>query len=224
MTSRETMLAKIRSARSLHGGAPTDSPSLAAAQAAWHSIPRGYEQAGTMTPEAKKQLFIDRLLDYDAVVLQCTEDTLAGTLLAALQDYGVTRLAVPLGVSCVSPTTLTHAGLTLVSGDQVSVGDLDAVDAVLTESALGIAETGTIVLQSVPGQGPRSWSLVPDRHLCVVRAASVLTTVPEAIERLQETAHLPTTFISGPSATADIEMTRIKGVHGPRTLIVLLVN
>jgi L-lactate dehydrogenase complex protein LldG len=101
---------------------------------------------------------------------------------------------------------------------------LDAVDGVMTASTLAIAETGTIVLQGVAGQGRRAVSLVPDYHLCVVDAASVVETVPEAMARLQGTAGLATTFISGPSATADIEMTRIKGVHGPRFLDVLLVS
>ena len=102
--------------------------------------------------------------------------------------------------------------------------ELDRFTAVLTASTLAIAETGTLVLQNLPGQGRRAATLVPDVHLCVVHEADVVATVPEAMRRLQATADLPTTFISGPSATADIEMTRIKGVHGPRFLHVLLVR
>ena len=97
-------------------------------------------------------------------------------------------------------------------------------DGVMTASTLAIAETGTIVLQNVAGQGRRAVTLVPDYHLCVVELEDVVETVPEAMARLQTTAALATTFISGPSATADIEMTRIKGVHGPRFLDVILVE
>jgi L-lactate dehydrogenase complex protein LldG len=91
-------------------------------------------------------------------------------------------------------------------------------------STIAIAETGTVVLQSVVGQGRRAVTLVPDYHLCVVRVEDVVETVPEAFERLQATAGVATTFVSGPSATADIEMTRIKGVHGPRFLDIILVT
>ena len=100
--------------------------------------------------------------------------------------------------------------------------DLDGFDGVVTASTVAIAETGTIVLQRVPGQGRRAPTLAPDYHLCVVRTADVVETVPEAMARLEPTASLATTFVSGPSATADIEMTRIKGVHGPRFLDVIL--
>jgi L-lactate dehydrogenase complex protein LldG len=106
----------------------------------------------------------------------------------------------------------------------MSAAELNAVDGVVTESTLAIAETGTIVLQNAAGQGRRAVSLVPDYHLCLVDVASVVETVPEAMDKLAATAALATTFISGPSATADIEMTRIKGVHGPRFLDVILVG
>lgn len=102
--------------------------------------------------------------------------------------------------------------------------DLDRFDGVVTGATLAIAETGTLVLQSVAGQGPRAATLVPDYHLCIVRSRDVVETVPEAIRHLESTSTLPTTFVSGPSATADIEMTRIKGVHGPRFLDVVLVD
>jgi len=95
---------------------------------------------------------------------------------------------------------------------------------VMTGATLAIAETGTVVLQSVAGQGRRAVTLVPDYHLCLVRVDDVVETMPEAMERLQAMATLATTFVSGPSATADIEMTRIKGVHGPRFLDVILIQ
>jgi L-lactate dehydrogenase complex protein LldG len=98
------------------------------------------------------------------------------------------------------------------------------VDGVMTGATLAIAETGTVVLQNAAGQGRRVVTLVPDYHLCVVRVKDVVETVPEAFGRLEATAELATTFVSGPSATADIEMTRIKGVHGPRFLDVILAG
>jgi L-lactate dehydrogenase complex protein LldG len=101
--------------------------------------------------------------------------------------------------------------------------ELNAFEGVLTLAMLAIAETGTVVLQNTAGQGRRAATLVPDYHCCIVQEADVVETVPEAMARLQATATLATTFVSGPSATADIEMTRIKGVHGPRFLDVILV-
>jgi L-lactate dehydrogenase complex protein LldG len=114
-------------------------------------------------------------------------------------------------------------GVEFVVDEGLSAEVLDGVDGVLTGATVAIAETGTVVLQNVAGQGRRVVTLVPDYHLCVVKVEDVVETVPEAMDRLQRSAVLATTFISGPSATADIEMTRIKGVHGPRSLDVILV-
>ena len=108
--------------------------------------------------------------------------------------------------------------------DGIAATELDGFDGVLTASSIGIAETGTVVLQNVAGQGRRAATLVPDYHLCLVRVEDVVETVPEAMDRLRATSRLATTFVSGPSATADIEMTRIKGVHGPRSLDVILIT
>jgi L-lactate dehydrogenase complex protein LldG len=115
-------------------------------------------------------------------------------------------------------------GVEFVVDEDLAATELDVVDGVMTGATLAIAETGTVVLQNVAGQGRRAVTLVPDYHLCVVRMEDVVATVPEAMERLQATADVATTFVSGPSATADIEMTRIKGVHGPRFLDVILVD
>jgi L-lactate dehydrogenase complex protein LldG len=101
--------------------------------------------------------------------------------------------------------------------------ELDHFEGVVTGCTVAISQTGTLILQTVPGQGRRAPTLVPDYHLCVVMADDVVETVPEAMDRLQPTASLATTFVSGPSATADIEMTRIKGVHGPRFLDVVVI-
>ena len=114
-------------------------------------------------------------------------------------------------------------GFDFVVDQHFSATELDTFAGVLTRATVAIAETGTLVLQNKPGQGRRAPTLIPDYHLCIVREADVVETVPEAIALLQATAALATTFVSGPSATADIEMTRIKGVHGPRFLDVVLV-
>jgi L-lactate dehydrogenase complex protein LldG len=138
-----------------------------------------------------------------------------------LIERGKRRLVVPMGLAEALGEPLP-AGFDFVVDDGFTPAELDGFEGVVTASSAAIAETGTIVLQNVSGQGRRAPTLVPDYHLCVVRAADVVETVPEAMSRLQATAALATTFISGPSATADIEMTRIKGVHGPRFLDVIL--
>jgi len=124
---------------------------------------------------------------------------------------GLALPALPDGV-----VTVTDAGL--------SPHDLDGTDGVITAAAVAIAETGTIILDGSPDQGRRAISLVPDYHLCIVRADQVVELVPEAIARLTAHADRPLTWISGPSATSDIELRRVEGVHGPRTLEVILVG
>jgi L-lactate dehydrogenase complex protein LldG len=205
------MLEKIRAA---NGG----STSLPEAQQAWLNIERDYGMGSKSLHDEMLKLFVARLEDYDAVVRQCAPDAIAEILGAMIAETRVKRVGVPEGFSLPA---LAETEVVAVEG--LDHQALNFVEAVLTESTLGIAETGTLVLQGVPGQGRRALSLVPDVHFCVVYARDVVATVPEAIARLESTFSLPTTFISGPSATADIEMTRIKGVHGPRFLHVLLV-
>jgi L-lactate dehydrogenase complex protein LldG len=137
-----------------------------------------------------------------------------------LGERKVRRMVVPAGVAA----EWLPGGVEFVVDEGLAAAELDRVDGVMTGATLAIAETGTVVLQHVAGQGRRAVTLVPDYHLCVVRVADVVETVPEAMARLQATAGVATTFVSGPSATADIEMTRIKGVHGPRFLDVILVD
>jgi L-lactate dehydrogenase complex protein LldG len=137
-----------------------------------------------------------------------------------LESRGVSRMVVPAGL----PAEWLPSGFEFVVDTGLSAVELDGFEGVMTGSTVAIAVTGTVVLQNVAGQGRRAVTLVPDFHLCVVRVEDVVETVPEAMERLSATSDLATTFFSGPSATADIEMTRIKGVHGPRFLDVVLVE
>ena len=155
-------------------------------------------------------LFAERVADYRAVVERCTPDELAGRVAAAVDG----RVVVPAGLG------VDVEGA--VADDDLSAAELDRIDTVVTEARVGIAETGTIVLDHGPGQGRRALTLVPDRHVCIVRADQVVADVPEAVALLDATR--PLTWISGPSATSDIELDRVEGVHGPRNLHVLLVE
>lgn len=213
VTPREEILRRVRKAN----GPGTDAR---AAGAGWEAIRRGYKRAGSLAHREVLDLFEGRLRDYDATVVRCVPQDVARHVQERFLVLQKRRIVVPRGVS---DRWLPATGFDFVADDGLTAAELDSMDGVLTESSAGIAETGTIVLQNVPGQGRRAASLVPDYHLCLVRAEDVVETVPEAFERLRGRSKLPTTFISGPSATADIEMTRIKGVHGPRVLDVLLV-
>ncbi len=184
----------------------------------WAGIPRAYRRDTTASRPEVLHLFAERLRDYDAQVLACEATGIASAIERMLRAREAGSMLIPDGL----PDSWLPEGRTFVRDAELSPAVLDALAGVITTCTLGIAETGTIVLQNAPGQGRRALSLVPDYHLCVVDAASVVATVPEAFAVLQATASLPTTFISGPSATADIEMTRIKGVHGPRVLDIIL--
>jgi L-lactate dehydrogenase complex protein LldG len=178
-----------------------------------------YIRAGTLDRPAVIELLVDRLHEYDAGVFRSTAADVPATIARALAERGKANMLAPDGL----PAEWLVVGTTwTVDAATRSPADLDAFDGVLTDATVAIAATGTIVLQHGSGQGRRMLTLVPDYHLCVVRADQVVETVPEAFARLDPVR--PTTTISGPSATADIEMTRIKGVHGPRFLDVILVG
>lgn len=212
-SSREEILRRVRTAT---GGAST----AEAVRAAWSAVPRGYKRAGTREREIVLELLEDRLRDYDATVVRCERGDVAVSVAGMLSERGKRRLVVPAGFV---PEWLP-VGFEFVVDDELPAMELDGVDGVVTGSTVAIAETGTVVLQNVAGQGRRAATLVPDYHLCLVRVEDVVETVPEALDRLRGTSGLATTFVSGPSATADIEMTRIKGVHGPRFLDVILIH
>lgn len=215
--ARAEVLRRIRVA--LRDFAPAEEPVI---HAEWEALPRAYIGAATHSHEQILELLEDRLRDYDATVVRAQPDSVGEEIARMLSARKVHRVVVPAGLAEAIGEPLP-AGFEFLTDTGFSSAELDAFDGVVTAAALAIAETGTIVLQNVPGQGRRAPTLVPDYHLCIVREADVVETVPEAFARLAPTAALATTFISGPSATADIEMTRIKGVHGPRTLDVILV-
>jgi len=156
-------------------------------------------------------LFVERVEDYRAVVTRCAVADLEAAVAEALAGASV---VVPPGLDLEVTGSVVDDGLT--------AAELDRIDAVVTRARVGIAETGTIVLDHAPDQGRRAISLVPDLHVCIVEASQVVADVPDAIALLDPAR--PTTWISGPSATSDIELDRVEGVHGPRTLHVLLVD
>ncbi|MEZ0070157.1 L-lactate dehydrogenase complex protein LldG [Streptacidiphilus sp. MAP12-20] len=167
------------------------------------------------------ELFAERVADYRAHVVQATPADAARTVGELLSARGVTSLVVPAGF----PEDLLPQGGSwhrLSDDGPLTVAELEAADAVLTTAAVGIAVTGTIVLDTGPGQGRRMLTLLPDYHLCVVRAEQIVGDVPDAIAMLDPAR--PLTFVSGPSATSDIELDRVEGVHGPRTLDVLIIT
>ncbi|MER7695860.1 MULTISPECIES: LUD domain-containing protein [unclassified Streptomyces] len=181
-------------------------------------VPRDYRTGRVLPDDERLALFTGRLLDYRARVVPCTADRTAETIAQALRDHGAHRVGVPAGLD--ARWLAGYVGEVRQDGPDVPPAQLDTLDAVVTASAAGCAETGTIFLDGSPGQGRRALSLVPDLHLCVVDLSTVGAGVPEAMARL--VPERPTTLISGPSATSDIELERVEGVHGPRTLVVVI--
>jgi L-lactate dehydrogenase complex protein LldG len=172
-------------------------------------------------PEDVVALFLERVADYRAVVERCTGPQLPARLAAVLSGLPEGRVVVPPGLSVSVPDAVVDE-----QPGGLSAADLDACAAVVTDAAVGVAETGTIVLDHGPGQGRRAITLVPDVHVCIVRTDQVVPDVPDAVARLAAAVaqRRPLTWISGPSATSDIELSRVEGVHGPRTLHVLVVG
>lgn len=211
--ARSRILASIRIALG-----EVSSPEAIAAE--YEAIPRGYTQGSVARKDDLVELFKDRLLEYDAGVYHSAADGIAEVIGTILGKRGKSGLAIPGGL----PAEWLPSGFTFEVAQGFDAYQLDRTQGILSGCTVAIAETGSIVLQNADAQGARILSLVPDYHLCVVFADQIVATVPEAFARLEETSTLPTTFISGPSATADIEMTRIKGVHGPRFLDIVIVD
>lgn len=200
-TARSAVLGRIRAA-------------LASAPPQAVEVPRDYHHE-PRTGAGNVGRFAETVAEYRARVHRISEPDIAMTVLRLVGPDAT--VVVPADVSPEWVSGLT----TLPDAPALSVEQLDRADAVLTACALGIAATGTIVLDAGAGQGRRALTLVPDHHICVVRAEQIVDTVPQAFAALTPTR--PLTFISGPSATSDIELQRVEGVHGPRTLDVLIV-
>jgi L-lactate dehydrogenase complex protein LldG len=195
MNARDQILADVRRA-------------LAGADTSEVTVPRGYRDTGA----ADLDLFAERVADYRAEVVRCSLEEVPDRIAAAL----------PTGARTVVPDGLPWPVPGAVADDDLSALDLDGLDAVVTGATVAVASTGTIVLSHGPGEGRRALTLVPDLHVCVVRADQVVADVPDAVAVLDPVR--PTTWISGPSATSDIELNRVEGVHGPRTLVVLIAG
>jgi L-lactate dehydrogenase complex protein LldG len=205
MSSRERVLELIRRAN-------------AKAASSSQLIPRDYDRSNRQSASETLALFEERLRDYDARVFPLRREEVATRAAAILREGSRQRIAVPPELS----DTWLADGPEWIPDHELSVDVLNAVDGVMTAATVGVATSGSIALQHGAAEGRRILTLLPDYHLCVIEAAQVVETLPEAFARLDPTR--PVTFFSGPSATADIEMTRIKGVHGPRFLDVLLVE
>lgn len=181
-----------------------------------------YDRERKLDPAGLLELFAERCGDYSANVSRCRDesDAIAATVASVCARHSVARLAIPATLdSGWCPSCALE-----VDDPPLPLRTLDACDGVLTGCAAAIAETGTIVLDGGPGQGRRALTLVPDLHICVVRSTQIVGCVPEAIGALDSAvrAGRPLVFVSGPSATSDIELTRVEGVHGPRRLEVIV--
>lgn len=185
------------------------------------TVPRDYAQTAPPDIDAV-ELFVERAADYRATVRRVHPADLAAAIATILTAHDVRRLVVPEGIP-EGWLGMTGSGVEAVRDDPpLRYPELDAVDGVLTGCAVAIAETGTIVLDAGPDQGRRVLSLLPDLHVCVVRLDQIAGSVPEALARVAPTR--PLTWISGPSATSDIELRRVEGVHGPRRLEIVVVE
>jgi L-lactate dehydrogenase complex protein LldG len=222
VSARDEILARIRAASPAGEPAPVPSGPTAGTDGASdgdRAGPEGYRTDASVTGEALLDLLADRLADYRAIVRRAEPGQLGDVIAEAITVRGAHRVAVPPGADLPA----LPDGVEIVAADGLAPDALDALDGVVTTAAVAIAETGTIVLDASTGQGTRAVTLVPDYHLCIVRAHQVVQLVPEAVARLADHARQPLTWISGPSATSDIELNRVEGVHGPRTLEVIIV-
>ncbi|MFE9680063.1 lactate utilization protein C [Streptomyces sp. NPDC002701] len=213
MSSRDLILARVR--RALADVPRDDTPYEQAFER------RYLREHGNRSVGRTVDLLAENLADYRALVHRCAAGELAATVARLLAERGSTSVVVPAGLD---PGWLAATDVTrLLDSAADTPAELDRVDSVVTACAVAVAETGTIVLDGGPDQGRRRITLVPDHHICVVRVPDqVVSSVPQGLERLDPAR--PLTWISGPSATSDIELDRVEGVHGPRTLEVVLVG
>jgi L-lactate dehydrogenase complex protein LldG len=202
--ARDEILGRVRSALA---GSPPAEP-----------VVRAYGRGGA-SGETVVALLCERLDDYKADVRRVTADSLPAAIAETCAARSARRIGVPPGL----PSEWRPSNVEIVEDHGLGTDELDMLDGVVTACTLAIAETGTLVLAAGPDEGRRALTLVPDLHLCVVRESQVVDTVPAAFAQLGGLARRPLTLISGPSATSDIELSRVEGVHGPRQLVVLVV-
>lgn len=206
MSAKQDILNRIRSAQKQAGLADHV------------DVPREYQREGTLNDDELREMLVDRLEDYKAEVHVTEESDLKKTLDTIVNDRNCTDIRFAPGMNAD-----LFDGLPARPDDEdADPRELDDADAVVTESLVSSAQTGTIVLQSDSRCGRRALTLVPDRHICIVRRDEVVYGIPEVISRMDPDK--PATWISGPSATSDIELSRVEGVHGPRDLIVIIVK
>lgn len=204
--TRDAVLGRIRAALA-DGAAPPD-------------VARTYTERGSRAPADVVALFVERVEETGATVVRAAE---AGTAVsAALAGQGASRVVVAPDL----PAAFRPTGVEVVEDDDLSPAELDGMDGAVTTCAAACADTGTIAFDGGEGQGRRAIALVPDLHVCVVHAGQVVETFPELVERLAPSARegRPVVLVSGPSATSDIELVRVEGVHGPRRLVVVIVG
>jgi L-lactate dehydrogenase complex protein LldG len=207
-TAREEILGRIRNAVA---STPDRVP--------YAQVPRQYTRAGSLDRDGALHLLKDRLLDYDSEILEVSsESEISRAVTEALRRANETRVLAAEAF----PSTWLPIGVETVLDKQLLTEELDGLTTVVTTCEVAIASTGTIILVHEGAQGRRAITLLPDHHICIVKRDQVFEVVPEAIGALASRSRHAITTISGPSATADIEMTRIRGVHGPRRLSVVL--
>jgi L-lactate dehydrogenase complex protein LldG len=185
-------------------------------------VTRRYRRAGTLDAEQRTHLFCERVSDYRADIQRVTASELPEAIAASCAAHGAQNVAAPEGL----PSAWRSFKLPFAIANTWIPHELDQLDGVVTGCTVAIAETGTIVLTAGPREGARALTLVPDLHICVVEVAQIVELVPEGLAQIAELVRRqrrPVTMISGPSATSDIELSRVEGVHGPRSLVVLVV-
>lgn len=206
MSAKQDILNRIRSAQK-QAGLPDHV-----------DVPREYQREGTLNDDELREMLVDRLEDYKAEVHVTEESDLKKTLDSIVNDRNCKDIRYAPGMNA----DLFDGLPARPDDEEADPRELNDADAVVTESLVSSAQTGTIVLQSDSRCGRRALTLVPDRHICIVRRDEVVYGITEVISRMNPDK--PATWISGPSATSDIELSRVEGVHGPRDLIVIIVK
>ena len=213
VSARERILDRVR------GATQSVAKGAGELEGAYAALPRSYVRAGKLSGEDRIALMIERLREYDAEVVECAPDEVPAAIAAQLESSGKRVFVAPAGL----PSVWLAYGFDWKMDRDLTSAEIEQAEGVLTAAFCGIADSGTIVLHHSNMEGRRALTLLPDWHLCILRASQVVETLPEYFGRCEQAPALAT-YISGPSATADIEMTRIKGVHGPRFLHVILVH